>query len=385
MKTIWPFLVFYFFCTYSTTAQLNTGIHFQAIARNSNGILLADKQINVRLSILNDTNDINKPLYQEIKSVRTNVLGLFFVKIGEVEEGKIVSKDSFDLLEWDEKPKYIQVEVDAENDLRFISLGIKQLYAVPFAYYANHVKANNINGVISLANGGTGFTNLKDLKAALAIDKINNTPDSLKPTIKSTLNLINDKLNKIDTNSLSNRINLKLNKLDTLSLSNRINNLSSLIPGAASYGNFYDTAKQTGLANSATAVKWTYQIVSQSITITTNTSGALTRLTVNEAGVYTITFALQCVKADTGNDDISIWIRRNSSALPLTNQTFTIIGAGVKNHVKGTFLTEMGANDYVELFFSVKNANTSLVSTPSQTNPSRPATPSSLIFIQRIQ
>lgn len=62
-------------------AQFSKGINFQAIARKSNGLTVPNKNMSVRISIKSD------PIagiieYQEIKSVTTNVLGLFTVVIG---------------------------------------------------------------------------------------------------------------------------------------------------------------------------------------------------------------------------------------------------------------------------------------------------------------
>ena len=62
-----------------------------------------------------------------------------------------------------------------------------------------------------------------------AIDKVSNTPDSLKPISLYTLIALNEKLKKSDTAWLSNRIDLKLNKTDTNYLSNRIKIIKWLI------------------------------------------------------------------------------------------------------------------------------------------------------------
>jgi hypothetical protein len=119
--------------------------------------------------------------------------------------------------------KYLQVEVDITGELYFSSLGIQKINYVPFAFYADKVDAVNINGIIGVKKGGTGFDNLKDFKMMAAIDKVSNTPDSLKPTSLYTLIALNEKLKKSDTAWLSNRIDLKLNKFDTNYISTRIN------------------------------------------------------------------------------------------------------------------------------------------------------------------
>jgi hypothetical protein len=310
-----------------------------------------------------------------------------------------------------------------------------------------------------------------------AIDKVSNTPDSLKPTSLYTLialneklkksdtawlsnridlklnkfdtnyistrinlklnktdtnylsNRINFKLNKADTNYLSNRINqklnssdtikiyhkinqipvldttslsqrinLKLNKLDTNYLSNRINNkisIGSLTPSDITkalnytpvpndYGGFYDTAKQITPIATATVVKFNFMNFANNIAITNNNSGLPTRITAKNAGLYHIKYTLQFIKTDAGNDEVSIWIRRNSSAYANTNNTYTIIGLGIKNTLSNSFFVQLGNDDYVEIYYSLKNINTSLAGANPQLTPSRPATPAATVSMQRI-
>ncbi|MEY3118842.1 MAG: hypothetical protein RIT30_774, partial [Bacteroidota bacterium] len=422
--------------------QINKGINFQGVARSDNGIILANKIVTLRLSIKTDS--INGVIeYQEIKSITTNTIGLFSVVVGSKQDRKIISIGNFENINWSMSEKYLQVEVDITGELYFSSLGIQKINYVPFAFYADKVDAVNINGIIGVNKGGTGFDNLKDFKMMAAIDKVSNTPDSLKPTSLYTLialneklkksdtawlsnridlklnkfdtnyistrinlklnktdtnylsNRINFKLNKADTNYLSNRINqklnssdtmkiyhkinqipvldttslsqrinLKLNKLDTNYLSNRINNkisFGSLTPSDITkalnytpvpndYGNFYDTAKQTTPIATASVVKFNFINFANNIAITNNTSGLPTRITVNNEGLYNVKYTLQFIKTDAANDEVSVWIRRNSSAYPNTNNTYTIIGLGIKNTVSNSFFVQLGNDDYVEIY-----------------------------------
>ena len=52
-------------------AQHQKGIAFQAIARNDQGIVLSNKQLQVRISILTDTLSENI-VYQEVVALKTN-------------------------------------------------------------------------------------------------------------------------------------------------------------------------------------------------------------------------------------------------------------------------------------------------------------------------
>ena len=566
--------------------QINKGINFQGVARSDNGIILANKIVTLRLSIKNDS--INGVIeYQEIKSITTNTIGLFSVVVGSKQDRNIISIGNFENINWSNTEKFLEVEVDLTGELYFSSLGIQKINYVPYAFYADKVDAVNINGIVGVKKGGTGFDNLKDFKIMAALDKVNNTPDSNKPISENTLlalsekltksdtawlskridtklnkwdtnhlsnridlkltksdtlilstrinqklnssdtvrifnkinqipvldttslsqrinlklnksdtnylsNRIDFKLNKFDTNYLSNRIdqklnlsdttkiynkiyaipildtsilsqrvNLKLNKTDTNYLSNRINqklNLSdttkiynkinqipvldttslsqrinlklnksdtnylsnridfklnkfdtnylsnrinqklsldsltaikitnalSYTPVPNDYGNFYDTAKQSTSIATATVVKFNFMNFANNIAITNNTSGLPTRITAKNAGLYNIKYTLQFIKTDAANDEVSIWLRRNSSAYPNTNNTYTILGSGIKNTISNSFFVALGNDDYVEIYFSLKNVNTSLTSVNPQLTPSRPATPAAAVSIQRI-
>ena len=384
------FRLFIILCCYIVSAisnfgyaQTNKGINFQGIARDNNGYILANKSINIRISIKADTNS-SRNEYQEITPITTNVLGLFSLVVGVTETNKIITVGPFENINWSKAEKYLQIEIDTVGDLSFIYMGTQKINYVPFSFYADNVGAQNINGIIGITQGGTGLDNLKDVKVLYNIDKINNTPDSSKPISNLTLAAINDKLKKADTLTLSNRINLKLNSKDTISLSNRINNMASLSL-VYDYGSFYDTSKQAAsAASSATALKFSYDGLVNNISIVPNTSGQPTKITVLHAGVYNVHYAIQIIKADVGVDEASVWIRRNGSAYINTNTSFTISGSGIKNLLAGNYLVDLGANDYIELYFSVKNISSAAAGTIAQTSPSRPATPSAYIILQKI-
>jgi hypothetical protein len=368
---------------FAQTTQTNKGINFQGIARDNNGYILANKSINIRISIKADTLS-SKIEYQEITPITTSVLGLFSIVVGAYGTNKIVAVGPFENINWSIAEKYLQIEIDTVGDLSFIYMGTQKINYVPYSFYADNVGAQNINGIIGLSQGGTGLNNLKDIKVLYNIDKINNTPDSSKPISNLALTAINDKLKKADTLSLSNRINLKLSGKDTISLSNRINSIASLSV-VYDYGSFYDTAKQAANAvSSATAIKFSYNGLLNNMAVQPNTSGQSTKITVKHAGVYRVNYAIQMIKPDLGVDEASVWIRRNGSAYLNTNTNFNIAGSNIKNLLTGNYLVDLGDNDYIELYFSVKNISTAATGTNAQASPSRPATPSVHIILQKL-
>lgn len=391
------FIFYFLLLNIHVSAQSNTGIHFQGIARNTQGFVIPNKKMNIQLSIMNDTNK-RIILYQEVKSINTNIVGLFFTTIGIEEKGKIITQGNFESIPWNLGVHFLEVAIDFENDLNFVVIGTELIPTVPLSIFSKSTAAEGIIGIVPILQGGTGVNNLKAFKTLLEIDKINNTPDSIKIITKSVLSLINEKLNKSDTTNLSNRINLKLSKIDTLGLSNRINKKVSLeditdsliykklgyIPSVVAFGTFYDTSKQIAVMNTATSVIWGFSGVSQHIALINNSNQVPTKIAITHPGTYKLCYMLQCIKSDLGNDEMSVWIRRNGGGYSYTQKLFIVIGGGVKNSFSGFYNIELGDKDYVELFYSVKNNNTSLISSALLSNPSRPGTPSAYLTIEKV-
>jgi hypothetical protein len=392
---------------YIGLSQNQKGIAFQAVARTGNGVVMPNKLIQIRISILKDTLD-EALLYQEIKSVTTSPLGLFTILIGVAEPAKIVTIGAFDKINWTAGTYFMRVEIDPENHLQFMRIGQQQIQYAAYAFSADHLLAENLEGVLSIPQGGTGVNNLNAFKMAMQIDKINNVPDSLKILSKASIQALALKLDKVDyipdslkilSKASIQALALKLDKKDTVSLSNRINqklnkgdiNASELalglgfLPFEIYFGAFTDTAKQMTLANTATAVKWRDTIGLNQTGIGLNTSLDPTRILVVKSGTYFVQYGLQVTNPQVANDEISVWIRRNGAAYPNTLRQFSTGAVGVKNFLTGQLMMLFGEDDYLELFFSVKHNQTQLLKTSSLTNPSRPATPSAQILLYRIQ
>jgi hypothetical protein len=245
------------------------------------------------------------------------------------------------------------------------------------------VLSENVEGILSIPQGGTGVNNIPAFKLALQLDKVNNVPDSLKILSKASIQALALKLDKKDTTSLSNRINQKLNKGD-ISASELALSLGFL-PFETHFGAYTDTAKQIALVNTATAVKWRDTIAQNQVAIGLNSSLERTRLLVVKAGTYLVQYSLQVNNTQIANDEISVWIRRNGAAYPNTLRQLLTGAVGVKNIFSGQTMVVFGEDDYLELFFSVKHNQTQLLKTSTLTNPSRPATPSAQISLFRIQ
>ncbi len=363
-------------------SQNHKGIAFQAAARTSYGVIMPNKKIQIRISILKDTL-AEALLYQEIISVTTSPLGLFTILIGAAEPAKIITIGVFEKIDWTAGTYFMRVEIDPENNLQFIRIGQQQIQYAAYAFSADHVLAENVEGVLSIPQGGTGVNNLTAFKLALQMDKVNNIPDSLKILSKASIQALALKLDKKDTLSLSNRINQKLNKGE-MSASELALSLGFL-PFETHFGAFSDTAKQVAIVNTATAVKWRDTIGQNQVSIGLNSSLDPTRLLVVKAGTYLVQYSLQVNNTQIANDEISVWIRRNGAAYPNSLRQFLTGTVGVKNIFSGQTIMVFGEDDYLELFFSAKHNQTQIFKTSALTNPSRPAIPSAQITLFRIQ
>jgi hypothetical protein len=475
-------MIVFLFCYQIGLSQNQKGITFQAAARTSYGVIMPNKQIQVRISILEDTIS-EELLYQEIKSVTTNPLGLFTILIGAAEPAKVITIGTFEKINWTAATYFIRVEIDPENHLQFIRIGQQQIQYAAYAFSADHVLAENVEGVLSIPQGGTGVNNIPALKLTLQIDKVNNIPDSLKILSKASIQALALKFDKKDNipdslkilskasiqalalkldkadnvpdslkilskasiqalalkfdkkdnvpdslkilskasiQALALKLDkadnvpdslkilskasiqalaLKLDKKDTASLSNRINQKLNkgeitaselalslgFLPFETHFGAFTDTARQTALINTATAVKWRDTLAQNEVSIGLNSSLDPTRLLVVKAGAYLVQYSLQVSNTQIANDEISIWFRRNGAAYPNTLRQFLTGAVGVKNIFSGQAIILFGTDDYLELFFSVKHNQTQLLKTSALTNPSRPATPSAQVTLFRIQ
>jgi len=221
-------------------SQSGEGINFQGIARNSNGALISNANIMIRLSIVDSSNNGNI-IYQEIKSVSTNALGVFSLVIGSDEPNKIITIKGFDAINWSNTNMYIKVEIDQTNALFFQIVGFQKLNFIPYAYYAKKVDSNGIIGIIPVQKGGTGTNNLMDLKKALSIEKQNNTADAEKPisilqqaaidlklSISDTSKMLENYLKKSEYSTVKDTI-INNFTFDTVSLSKRIDDKPSIL------------------------------------------------------------------------------------------------------------------------------------------------------------
>jgi hypothetical protein len=119
--------------TISFGQNVPLGIFYQAVARDNTGKELANKNIDVKFSIISG-NPLGTVVYQELYSdVTTSKFGVFSLIIGRgTPTGGLYSNLS--QIQWNTAFHYLKVEVKFDND--FIDMGTMQFLAVPYALYA---------------------------------------------------------------------------------------------------------------------------------------------------------------------------------------------------------------------------------------------------------
>ncbi len=107
----------------NSIAQSPESFKYQAIARDANGNILANQQVELIISILQ--NDVNGAVvYTETHDSTSNMYGLVTLNIG------IGNPTTFGAINWGAGPHYLKIEMNG------MLMGISQLLSVPYALHA---------------------------------------------------------------------------------------------------------------------------------------------------------------------------------------------------------------------------------------------------------
>jgi hypothetical protein len=148
-------------------------------------------------------------------------------------------------------------------------MGTTRLQSVPFAYYANGVNADNVDGVLSASKGGTGVASIAALKTALAIDQVNNTSDLAKPISTATQAALDT---KVSTSTFSTTLAAKA-PIDSPTFTGTVAGITKAMVGLGSVENTSDLAKPiSALTQEALDTKVTITTFSSTIATKANTS-----------------------------------------------------------------------------------------------------------------
>jgi hypothetical protein len=135
MKKIFTILVLIAMAA-SLAGQSPEKMSYQAVIRNSNGALIINSNVKIRVQIL-QTSEFGAPFYDETHTVTTNENGLATIEIGggTVEPG---SAHVFADINWSLGPYFLKTLIDPSGGTTFSITGTTQLLSVPYALYAKN-------------------------------------------------------------------------------------------------------------------------------------------------------------------------------------------------------------------------------------------------------
>ncbi len=117
----------------AASAQAPGIFNYQAVARNSVGNALANKNIGVKINV-HDGSATGPIVYSETRTLTTNPFGLFNVQIGSPGASNVSGTVAG--VNWATGTKFLQVEMDQNGGSSFVDMGTTQLASVPFALNA---------------------------------------------------------------------------------------------------------------------------------------------------------------------------------------------------------------------------------------------------------
>jgi len=128
------------FCVLLTSygfAQAPEKMSYQSVIRTSNGTLVSNDMVGMRVSILQGSATADS-IYVETHVISTNANGLATIEIGSGD----VALGSIATIDWAEGPYFLKTETDPNGGNNYTITGVSQLLSVPYALYAK--KAENV-------------------------------------------------------------------------------------------------------------------------------------------------------------------------------------------------------------------------------------------------
>ena len=115
--------------SFKLMAQSPLGINYQGIARSADGSPLINQFIGLRISITSGPDGTSD--YVEEHHPETNAFGLFAVIIGQGQSAGRISE-----VNWGVGNKWLQIEIDPQDNGDYLLVGTQQMMSVPYALYA---------------------------------------------------------------------------------------------------------------------------------------------------------------------------------------------------------------------------------------------------------
>ncbi len=138
--------------TVSATAQAPLKMSYQAVVRNTGGVLQANQIVGMKISILQGS-ATGTPVYVETQTTTTNANGLATIEIG----GGTIVTGTFTGINWASGAYYIKTETDPTGGTGYTITGTSQILSVPYALYAKTAKTANFNDLTNKPSTLSGY------------------------------------------------------------------------------------------------------------------------------------------------------------------------------------------------------------------------------------
>jgi len=131
MKRVLLLLIIFGVNFLQVAGQNPSGFNYQAVIRSSNGEIIQNQSVGIRISILKG-GVTGEAVYVETFSTETNNFGLVNLVIGTGNPKEGALSD----VEWSSDSHFIKVEIDIQGGSNYTEMGTSQLLSVPYAMHA---------------------------------------------------------------------------------------------------------------------------------------------------------------------------------------------------------------------------------------------------------
>lgn len=207
---------------------------------------------------------------------------------------------------------------------------------------------------------------------------------TLKPTVAPRLPSATLEYDRKMIDEENNILRLYFNQLDNFTQSLISGNGGKFL--SAPYGAFQDTTTQTAVTNTATALKFDTLDFANEVYISD-----LTKIRVNNAGVYNLQFSVQVQNTDNVSHDLSIWLRQGNdggASVDIPGSTGLVGLPPRKNPgdyfhsiVGWNYFVSLNVDDFIEIYWSTDTTFVSIKAYPISVTPVRPTTASAVVSL----
>lgn len=160
---------------------------------------------------------------------------------------------------------------------------------------------------------------------------------------------------------------------------NIVNGTLNASTGLLNYGFFNDGTQTNPVANTVNTATFSVTGPSNGVSVVDTT-----KITVDNAGVYTALFTVLINKTSGGTSSVSIWLRYNGVDVTGSRQDLELINTLATIFTSGNFTLNMAAASNIQLCWSSADTTVQLLALPAAVTPTRPSGASLKLTLTRI-